>query len=58
MMPRQKDVIWNDFAEIHRDGSLRAQCKLCEQDVAPLVARMKNHVDNQCKRRWKLDGIR
>ena len=51
MMPRQKDPIWSDFTEINRDGSQRAQCNLCEEDVAPLVARMKNHVDNHCKRR-------
>ena len=46
-----KDAIWKIFSDFAKDGVSSAECGLCEKDVAPLVARMKNCVEERCKGR-------
>ena len=45
--PRQKDSIRSQLTEIKVDGSNRAQWNLCEHEMAPLVTRMKAHVEGK-----------
>ena len=45
--PRQKDSIRSQLTEIKVDGSNRAQWILCEHEMAPLVTRMKAHVEGK-----------
>ena len=49
-MPTQKDDIWEYFSEIVVNGAIRAKCKICGDDIASLVARMKRHVED-CRKR-------
>ena len=47
---QKKDAIWEFFSEIVVNGAIKAKCKMCGDDIASLVARMKRHVED-CRKR-------
>lgn len=52
MTGRRRDPVWAHFISVEKPYSktIRAKCKRCNSEVVGLVARMKNHLKNNCDR--------